>query len=47
MLDVAWYVFSQTGDVESYLLFKELTNNDVEKSNEVEGELAEFDQTIL
>jgi hypothetical protein len=47
MIDVAWNIFSQTGNVESYLLFKDLEKDKVEGTNNMrEGELAEFQNTI-
>lgn len=43
VLDITWKVFSQTGNIETYLLFKELENvdneieNDEDESNEAEA----------
>lgn len=46
MLDFTWYVFSQTGNVDSYLLFKELEKDMGDGTSEMEEALAEIDQTI-
>ncbi|AIF43398.1 YqzL family protein [Virgibacillus sp. SK37] len=37
MLDLTWKVFSQTGNIETYLLMKELEN----EPNTVEGKTAQ------
>ncbi len=46
MLDFAWYVFSQTGNVDAYLLFKEIEKDGVDGTNDLEEALVEIDQTI-
>ncbi len=46
MLDIAWYVFSQTGNVESYLLFKDLVSDEMEGTSETESEQTEYEQAI-
>ncbi|MCO4850103.1 YqzL family protein [Bacillus vallismortis] len=46
MLNFTWNVFSQTGNVDTYLLFKEL-EKDMDRPEELEDELARFDYPIL
>lgn len=46
MLDFTWKVFSQTGNVDMYLLFKELEKENHEGPNDFEDELAEIDFPI-
>lgn len=43
MLNFTWNVFSQTGNVDTYLLFKELEKENMERPEELEDELARFD----
>ncbi|MDC3413356.1 YqzL family protein [Aquibacillus sp. 3ASR75-11] len=44
MIDLSWKVFSQTGNIETYLLMKELeTVYEEDVAPEVEGEKAELD----
>ncbi|PLS15196.1 YqzL family protein [Bacillus sp. M6-12] len=43
MLDFTWKVFSQTGNVDTYLLFKELEVERHERPERMEEELAEID----
>ncbi|MCF3941798.1 YqzL family protein [Oceanobacillus alkalisoli] len=46
MLDITWKVFSQTGNIETYLLFKELENVDNETDNDAdEDESNEIETT--
>ncbi|MDQ0218269.1 YqzL family protein [Peribacillus cavernae] len=46
MLDFTWKVFSQTGNVDTYLLFKELEVERQERSEGQKEELAEIDFPI-
>lgn len=46
MLDFTWKVFSQTGNIDTYLLFKELEKNNHEIPGMQEEELAELDYPI-
>lgn len=41
MLDFTWKVFSQTGNIDTYLLFKELEKENQENPENHEVELAE------
>jgi hypothetical protein len=43
MLDFTWKVFSQTGNIDTYLLFKELEKERQETPVNMEDELAEVD----
>ena len=43
MLDFTWKVFSQTGNVDTYLLFKELDKENQEITGDYDEELAEVD----
>ncbi|SET63705.1 YqzL-like protein [Salinibacillus kushneri] len=47
MIDLTWKVFSQTGNIETYLLMKELENtyNQLPESEE-EKDVIEFDSNI-
>ena len=46
MLDISWKVFSQTGNIETYLLMKEMESLGVQVENEqVENEVNEMDET--
>ena len=47
MLDFTWKVFSQTGNVDTYLLFKELEKEHLEIPGSQDEELAEFDFPIM
>ena len=38
MLDFTWKVFSMTGAIETYLLLKELENDDVESNDQQDDE---------
>ena len=46
MLDFTWKVFSQTGNIDTYLLFKELEQEKREIPGNQEDELAEIDFPI-
>lgn len=46
MLDFTWKVFSQTGNIDTYLLFKELEKTHHEIPGMQEEELAELDYPI-
>lgn len=46
MLDFTWKVFSQTGNIDTYLLFKELEKDNQEIPGYLEEELAEIDFPI-
>lgn len=46
MLDFTWKVFSQTGNIDTYLLFKELEKDNQEPGNQ-EDELAEAEFPFL
>ncbi|MFN2745289.1 MULTISPECIES: YqzL family protein [Bacillus] len=47
MLNFTWNVFSQTGNVDTYLLFKELEKENLERPEALDEELAEVDFPIL
>jgi hypothetical protein len=47
MLDFTWKVFLQTGNVDTYLLFKELEKEYLEIPGGQDEELAEFDFPIM
>lgn len=47
MLNFTWNVFSQTGSVDTYLLFKELEKENLERPEVLEEELAQIDFPIL
>ncbi|ATH95450.1 MULTISPECIES: YqzL family protein [Bacillus] len=47
MLNFTWNVFSQTGNVDTYLLFKELEKENLERPDVLEEELAQPDFPIL
>lgn len=46
MLDFTWKVFSQTGSIDTYLLFKELEKENDGGPDSGEDELAEVDFPI-
>ncbi|MCM3586296.1 YqzL family protein [Mesobacillus maritimus] len=46
MLDFTWKVFKQTGNIDTYLLFKELEQEKREIPENQEDELAEIDFPI-
>ncbi|MDP4083476.1 MAG: YqzL family protein [Bacillota bacterium] len=43
MLDFTWKVFSQTGNINTYLLFKELEKEKQEIPGNLDEELAQID----
>ncbi|OIU70594.1 YqzL family protein [Rossellomorea aquimaris] len=43
MLDLTWKVFSQTGNIDTYLLFKELEKERVDQPYQLEEEVSEVD----
>jgi hypothetical protein len=47
MLEFTWKLFSQTGNIDTYLLFKELEKEHQPNSDEQEQELTEMDQPIF
>lgn len=46
MLNFTWTVFSQTGNVDTYLLFKELEKEKSEMPETLDNKLAEIDYPI-
>lgn len=46
MLDFTWKVFSQTGNIDTYLLFKEMEKEKQEIPGNQDEELAQFDFPI-
>ncbi|MBB6445990.1 YqzL family protein [Bacillus benzoevorans] len=47
MLDFTWKLFVQTGNVDTYLLFKELEKENQEIPESQDSELTEIDFPIL
>ncbi len=47
MLDFTWKLFSQTGNIDTYLLFKELERETQEQGNNETYYLAERDYHVL
>lgn len=47
MLDFTWKVFSQTGNIDTYLLFKELQKENIEIPESTDEELFEMDYPIM
>lgn len=46
VLDITWKVFSQTGNIETYLLLKEMESLGVQVENgQMENEITEMDDT--
>lgn len=43
MLDFTWKVFTQTGNIDTYLLFKELEKEIIEIPDNLDDELAQID----
>jgi hypothetical protein len=43
MLDFTWRVFVQTGNIDTYLLFKELEKENKEIPDNLDDELAQID----
>lgn len=46
MLEFTWKIFSNTGNIDTYLLFKELEKDNQEIPGEQDDELAELDFPI-
>lgn len=46
MLDFTWKLFSSTGNIDTYLLFKELEKENQEIPGDQDNELAELDFPI-
>jgi len=46
MLDFTWKVFSQTGNIDTYLLYKELEQKTEDRPDSQDEELAELDFPI-
>ncbi|MFE8703202.1 YqzL family protein [Cytobacillus sp. FJAT-54145] len=46
MLDFTWKVFKETGNIDTYLLFKELEKENQEIPGDYDEELAEVDFPI-
>ncbi|WML47480.1 YqzL family protein [Neobacillus sp. PS3-34] len=46
MLDFTWKVFSETGNIDTYLLFKELEKDRQEIPGYLDDELAHMDSPI-
>lgn len=47
MLDFTWKLFSQTGNIDTYLLFKELERETQEQANDLSYHLTERDYHVL
>ncbi|HWO77680.1 MAG TPA: YqzL family protein [Bacillus sp. (in: firmicutes)] len=47
MLEFTWKVFSETGNIDTYLLYKELEQQSLPKKEEQENELAEIDFPMM
>lgn len=47
MLDFTWKVFSQTGNIDTYLLFKELQKENSEMPDNQDEELIEMDYPLM
>ncbi|EZP76189.1 hypothetical protein H839_12969 [Parageobacillus genomosp. 1] len=47
MLEFTWKLFSQTGNIDTYLLFKELEREQQLSGDEQKSELEEVDQPIF
>ncbi|MBL4951362.1 YqzL family protein [Neobacillus sp. OS1-32] len=47
MLDLTWKVFTQTGNIDTYLLFKELEKENQEIPGNSNEELAQMDNPIF
>jgi hypothetical protein len=47
MLEFTWKLFSQTGSIDTYLLFKELEREQQRSGDEQKSELEEVDQPIF
>lgn len=46
MLHFTWKVFSETGNIDTYLLFKELEKEHETRTEDFDEELAQIDSTI-
>ncbi|MGJ7921407.1 YqzL family protein [Neobacillus sp. LXY-4] len=46
MMDFTWKIFSQTGNIDMYLLFKEIEKDNQEIPGNQDDELAEIDFPI-
>jgi hypothetical protein len=47
MLDFTWKIFSQTGNIDTYLLFKELEREKKENLNDDEQTLTQADLSVF
>ncbi|MFC4183641.1 YqzL family protein [Saccharococcus thermophilus] len=47
MIEFTWKLFSQTGNIDTYLLFKELEREQQPSGDKQETELEEVDQPIF
>ncbi|HZG60555.1 MAG TPA: YqzL family protein [Anoxybacillus sp.] len=47
MLEFTWKLFSQTGNIDTYLLFKELERENRDTPEEKEQEIAEMDYPVF
>lgn len=47
MLDFTWKVFSETGSIDTYLLYKELEKKSHSAPEDQEEELAELDFPVM
>ncbi|GMB07590.1 YqzL-like protein [Thermolongibacillus altinsuensis] len=47
MLDFTWKLFSQTGNIDTYLLFKELEREKQEKLDDEEQTLTQADYPVF
>lgn len=47
MIDLTWKLFSQTGNIDTYLLFKELEDDDYVQSARSVEEIGDFNYPIL
>ncbi|SFA38236.1 YqzL-like protein [Parageobacillus thermantarcticus] len=47
MLEFTWKLFSQTGNIDTYLLFKELEREQQPSGDEREAERKEVDQPVF
>ena len=46
MLDFTWKVFSETGNIDTYLLFKELEKERQDRPGTLDDELATIDSPV-
>ncbi|MGM9922877.1 MAG: YqzL family protein [Bacillus sp. (in: firmicutes)] len=47
MLDFTWNIFKETGNVDTYLLFKEIQSDSQASFESNDDELAEMNSTLL